>query len=120
MEVFSDLFGRLLFQLYYTIGKWRAADVPSSVPGVVTGGTKYWLRDEYQNVVTFDVEGSAEPVKCCFSLEIKAGALQLVKTSEDGKVEGIPFHISGNGVEKDVVTGPDTHFSVSHVLSNQQ
>lgn len=81
--------------------------LPSSVPGVVTGGTKYWLRDEYQNVVTFDVEGSAEPVKCYFSLEIKAGTLQLVKTSEDGKVEGIPFHISGNGVEKDVVTGPD-------------
>ena len=25
-------------------------------PAVVTGGTKYWLRDEYQNVVTFDVE----------------------------------------------------------------
>ena len=81
--------------------------LPSSVPGVVTGGTKYWLRDEYQNVVTFDVEGSAEPVKCYFSLEIKAGTLQLVKTSEDGEVSGIPFHISGNGVEKDVVTGPE-------------
>lgn len=81
--------------------------LPSSVPGVVTGGTKYWLRDEYQNVVTFDVEGSAEPVKCYFSLEIKAGTLQLVKTSEDGEVSGIPFHISGNGIEKDVVTGPE-------------
>lgn len=81
--------------------------LPSSVPGVVTGGTKYWLRDEYQNVVTFDVAGSAEPVKCYFSLEIKAGTLQLVKTSEDGEVSGIPFHISGNGVEKDVVTGPE-------------
>ena len=46
--------------------------LPSSIPGVVTGGTKYWLRDEYQNVVTFDVKGSAEPVKCYFSLEIKA------------------------------------------------
>ena len=31
---------------------------PSSIPGVVTGGTKYWLRMTYQNVVTFDVEGS--------------------------------------------------------------
>lgn len=81
--------------------------LPSSVPGVVTGGTKYWLRDEYQNVVTFDVAGSAEPVKCYFSLEIKAGALQLVKTSEDGEVSGIPFHISGGGIEKDVVTGPE-------------
>ena len=89
--------------------------LPSSIPGVVTGGTKYWLRDEYQNVVTFDVEGSAEPVKCCFSLEIKAGALQLVKTSEDGKVEGIPFHISGNGVEKDVVTGPDGTIKVDNL-----
>lgn len=89
--------------------------LPSSVPGVVTGGTKYWLRDEYQNVVTFDVEGSAEPVKCYFSLEIKAGTLQLVKTSEDGKVEGIPFHISGNGVEKDVVTGPDGTIKVDNL-----
>lgn len=89
--------------------------LPSSIPGVVTGGTKYWLRDEYQNVVTFDVEGSAEPVKCYFSLEIKAGALQLVKTSEDGKVEGIPFHISGNGVEKDVVTGPDGTIKVDNL-----
>ena len=60
-------------------------------------------------------EGSAEPVKCCFSLEIKAGALQLVKTSEDGKVEGIPFHISGNGVEKDVVTGPDGTIKVDNL-----
>lgn len=89
--------------------------LPSSVPGVVTGGTKYWLRDEYQNVVTFDVEGSAEPVKCYFSLEIKAGALQLVKTSEDGEFSGIPFHISGNGIEKDVVTGPDGTIKVDNL-----
>ena len=89
--------------------------LPSSVPGVVTGGTKYWLRDEYQNVVTFDVKGSAEPVKCYFSLEIKAGTLQLVKTSEDGEVSGIPFHISGNGIEKDVVTGPDGTIKVDNL-----
>ena len=89
--------------------------LPSSVPGVVTGGTKYWLRDEYQNVVTFDVGGSAEPVKCYFSLEIKAGTLQLVKTSEDGEVSGIPFHISGNGIEKDVVTGPDGTIRVDNL-----
>ena len=89
--------------------------LPSSVPGVVTGGTKYWLRDEYQNVVTFDVAGSAEPVECYFSLEIKAGTLQLVKTSEDGEVSGIPFHISGNGIEKDVATGPDGTIRVDNL-----
>ena len=90
-------------------------ELPSSIPGVVTGGTKYWLRNEYQNVVTFDVKGSAEPVKCYFSLEIKAGTLQLVKTSEDGEVSGIPFHISGNGIEKDVVTGPDGTIRVDNI-----
>lgn len=82
---------------------------------ISTDKKKYWLRDEYQNVVTFDVEGSAEPVKCYFSLEIKAGTLQLVKTSEDGEVSGIPFHISGNGVEKDVVTGPDGTIRVDNL-----
>lgn len=90
-------------------------ELPSSIPGVVTGGTKYWLRDEYQNVVTFDVKGSAEPVKCYFSLEIKAGTLQLVKTSQDGEVSGIPFHISGNGIEKDVVTGSDGTIRVDNL-----
>lgn len=90
-------------------------ELPSSIPGVVTGGTKYWLRDEYQNVVTFDVKGSAEPVKCYFSLEIKAGTLQLVKTSEDDEVSGIPFHISGNGIEKDVVTGSDGTIRVDNL-----
>lgn len=89
--------------------------LPSSIPGVITGGTKYWLRDTYQNVVTFDVEGEAQPVKCYFSLEIKSGALQIVKTSEDGEVSGIPFHISGNGVERDVVTGPDGTIGVDNL-----
>ena len=89
--------------------------LPSSIPGVVTGGTKYWLRDTYQNVVTFDVEGEAQPVKCYFSLEIRSGALQIVKTSEDGEVSGIPFHISGNGVERDVVTGPDGIIGVDNL-----
>ena len=89
--------------------------LPSSIPGVVTGGTKYWLRDTYQNVVTFDVEGETQPVKCYFSLEIRSGTLQIVKTSEDGEVSGIPFHISGNGVERDVVTGSDGTIGVDNL-----
>ena len=48
-------------------------------------------------------------------LEIKSGALQIVKTSEDGEVSGIPFHISGNGVERDVVTGPDGTIGVDNL-----
>ena len=35
------------------------------------------------------------------------GKAKIVKTSEDGIVEGIPFTISGNGMEESVVTGAD-------------
>lgn len=38
-----------------------------------------------------------------------------MKTSEDGEVSGIPFHISGNGIEKDVVTGPDGTIRVDNL-----
>ena len=38
-----------------------------------------------------------------------------MKTSEDGEVSGIPFHISGNGVERDVVTGPDGTIGVDNL-----
>lgn len=38
-----------------------------------------------------------------------------MKTSEDGEVSGIPFHISGNGIEKDVVTGPDGSIRVDNL-----
>lgn len=41
--------------------------------------------------------------------------MQLVKTSEDGEVSGIPFHISGNGIEKDVVTGSDGTIKVENL-----
>ena len=70
-------------------------ELPSSIPGVVTGGTKYWLRDEYQNVVTFDVKGSAKPVKCYFSLEIKAGTLQLEKLPKMARFPAFLFIFPG-------------------------
>ncbi len=38
-----------------------------------------------------------------------------MKTSEDGEVSGIPFHISGGGIEKDVVTGPEGSIRVDNL-----
>ena len=52
--------------------------------------------------------GAKDPVS--FYMQIKTetyGKAKIVKTSEDGIVEGIPFTISGNGVEESVVTGAD-------------
>lgn len=49
-----------------------------------------------------------DPVNAYFSLETESvGNIKIVKTSEDGKIENVPLHISGNGVEKDVKTGKD-------------
>lgn len=66
-----------------------------------------WGRPGYQTMMT----GASDPV--FFYLNIKTetyGTAKIVKTSEDGIVSGIPFHISGtdvlgNKVSVDVVTG---------------
>ena len=65
-----------------------------------------WGRPGYQTMMT----GASDPV--FFYLNIKTetyGTAKIVKTSEDGIVSGIPFHISGtdvlgNKVSEDVVT----------------
>lgn len=43
------------------------------------------------------------------------GKAKIIKTSEDGKVEGIRFHISGNGVDKDVVSGKNGEILVENL-----
>lgn len=63
-----------------------------------------WGRPGYQTMLT----GASDPVT--FAVKIKTetyGKAQIIKTSEDGIVSGLPFHISGNGVEMDVTTGAD-------------
>ena len=57
------------------------------------------------------VTGVEDPVQ--FYLNIKTesfGSVKLIKTSEDGKVGDVPFHISGNGVNQDIRTLPDGTF----------
>lgn len=50
--------------------------------------------------------GAEDPVFFYFKLNTETkGVGHIVKTSEDGKVEGIKFNISGNGVNETVTTG---------------
>lgn len=50
--------------------------------------------------------GAEDPVFFYFRLNTETkGVGHIVKTSEDGKVEGIKFNISGNGVNETVMTG---------------
>ena len=49
------------------------------------------------------VTGLDDPVRFYVNIKTEAfGSVKLVKTSEDGKVEDIPFHISGEGVDQDI------------------
>lgn len=43
------------------------------------------------------------------------GNVKIVKESEDGKISGIRLNISGNGVNEDVVTGPDGSIIVKNL-----
>ena len=54
------------------------------------------------------------PVTAYFRVRTEApGSLSLRKTAEDGKVAGIPFRITGNGIDRVVNTGEDGFIQVS-------
>lgn len=73
-------------------------------------GVVVWSDGHYgpdgtmQDVVTYSATIS-DPVKAYLNLKVSYGGAKIIKTSEDGKVEGISFTITGNGVNKTVTTG---------------
>ena len=57
---------------------------------------------ELQDVVT-GVE-NADPVIAYLNVKTSTGSLKIVKTSEDGVVDGVSFHITGEGIDQTVQT----------------
>ncbi len=66
-------------------------------------------EDANQDMVS-GVPTDNDPVPAFLKVSAPAGSVKLVKTSEDGKVGDIPFHISGNGVDQDIRTLSDGTF----------
>lgn len=66
-----------------------------------------------QDVVT-GVENT-DAVKAYLNVKIPYGHMKIVKTSEDGVVEGLKFHITGNGVDQIVTTGKDGTMKVENL-----
>ena len=64
----------------------------------------YGPNGKLQDTVTY-AQTVNDPVKGYLNIKVSYGSAKIVKTSEDGKVEGISFTITGNGVNKTVVTG---------------
>ena len=64
----------------------------------------YGPNGKLQDIVTY-AQSVNDPVKGYLNIKVSYGSAKIVKTSEDGKVEGISFTITGNGVNKTVKTG---------------
>lgn len=61
-----------------------------------------WGREGWQTMMT----GAKDPVTFYINIQTETyGKAKIVKASEDGIVEGIPFTITGNGVNETVTTG---------------
>ena len=72
-----------------------------------------WGRPGYQTMLT----GVSDPV--VFYVKVNSetyGTGKIIKTSEDGKVSGITFTVTGNGVNKTVTTGADGTVEISDLL----
>lgn len=69
---------------------------------------------QMQDVVSYG-ETVNDPVKGYLNLKINHGSVKIVKTSEDGKVSGVPFHIQGNGIDQDVTTGSNGEIQIDDI-----
>lgn len=95
-----------------TIRMAAAPTVPVTVTANKEGGTRtgvvIWSDGNYhggtQDIVTYGA-AVTDSITASMTLEVKAGNLQIVKTSEDDVVEGIGFHITGNGIGTTLTTG---------------
>ena len=82
---------------------------------VVWSEGKYGQNSSVQDVVTYAQEVS-DPVTGYVKMKVSYGSCQIVKTSEDGKVDGINFTISGNGVNQTVTTANGGKFQIDNLM----
>lgn len=82
---------------------------------IVWSDGKYVPGVGIQDIVTYAQEVN-DPVKGFVNLKVSYGSAKIVKTSEDGKVSGISFHISGNGVDKTVQTNSKGEIQIDNLV----
>lgn len=87
-------------------------------------GVVVWSDGHYgpdgtmQDVVTYSATIS-DPVKAYLNLKVSYGGAKIIKTSEDGKVEGISFTITGNGVNETVTTGENGEIQIDNLTPGE-
>ena len=68
-----------------------------------------------QDTVTY-AQSVNDPVKAYVKIKASYGSAKIVKTSEDGKVDGISFRIQGNGVDKTVKTANGGQIQIDNLI----
>ena len=69
---------------------------------------------QLQDIVTFG-QSVSDPVKAYLNVKVSLGNAKLMKVSEDGKVDDVKFHISGNGISKDVTTNANGEINIANL-----
>lgn len=69
---------------------------------------------QLQDIVTFG-QSVSDPVKAYLNVKVSLGNAKLMKVSEDGKVDNVKFHISGNGISKDVTTNANGEIQIDNL-----
>lgn len=90
----------------YTFTSKKMIESPVSIQfrkDVPVGDTMLiWGREGWQTMMT----GAKDPVTFYINIQTETyGKAKIIKASEDGIVEGIPFTITGNGINETVTTG---------------
>lgn len=67
-----------------------------------------------QDTVTY-AQTVNDPIKGYLNINVSYGSAKIVKTSEDGKVAGITFTVTGNGVNQTVQTGPNGEIQIDNL-----
>lgn len=68
-----------------------------------------------QNLTTY-AQSVNDPVKGYLKVKVSYGSCEIVKSSEDGVVDGIKFTVSGNGVNKTVTTANGGKIQVDNLM----
>ena len=76
-----------------------------------------WLpsQNKYQKMITYRTEVANEQSKEEVSATLSVGNMNLLKTSETGKVDGLRFNILGNGINRTETTDMTGNINITNI-----
>ena len=108
-----------------TVSMTKAPSKDFTITATKTNGTRkgivVWTDGKnspgngIQDVVSYS-QNVSDPVSGFVKMKVSYGSCKIVKTSEDGKVDGINFTISGNGVNQTVTTANGGKFQLDNLM----